>query len=54
MLPIPKYAKTNVTPPAKLKKEDTGYPENVANTQTMVTRGSGAATKGNKHSKNSQ
>ena len=27
-----------------------GYPNNVANTQTIKTRGTGAATKGNKHS----
>ena len=27
-----------------------GYPNNVANTQTVKTRGTGAATKGNKHS----
>tara|TARA_R110002012_G_scaffold201961_1_gene371029 strand:+ start:436 stop:588 length:153 start_codon:yes stop_codon:yes gene_type:complete len=27
-----------------------GYPNNVANTQTVVTRGSGAAIKGNKSS----
>lgn len=27
-----------------------GYPNNVANTQTQKTRGTGAATKGNKHS----
>jgi|TARA_R110000803_G_scaffold91588_9_gene159104 hypothetical protein len=27
-----------------------GYPNNVPNTQTVVTRGSGAATKGNKSS----
>ena len=28
-----------------------GYPNNVANTQTQKTRGTGAATRGNKHSK---
>lgn len=27
-----------------------GYPNNVANTQTQKTRGTGAATRGNKHS----
>jgi hypothetical protein len=27
-----------------------GYPNAVANTQTQKTRGTGAATKGNKHS----
>lgn len=27
-----------------------GYPNNVASTQTQKTRGTGAATKGNKHS----
>jgi hypothetical protein len=27
-----------------------GYPNNVASTQTQKTRGAGAATKGNKHS----
>lgn len=30
-----------------------GYPNNVANTQTLKTRGTGAATKGNKHSSKS-
>jgi hypothetical protein len=29
---------------------NSGYPNNVANTQTQKTRGTGAATKGNKHS----
>lgn len=28
-----------------------GYPNKVANTQTQKTRGTGAATRGNKHSK---
>lgn len=28
-----------------------GYPNNVANTQTQKTRGTGAATKGTNHSK---
>jgi len=32
-------------------KENVGYPNNVPNTQTVVTRGSGAATRGNKSSK---
>ena len=27
-----------------------GYPNNIASTQTVKTRGTGAATKGNKHS----
>jgi hypothetical protein len=31
-----------------------GYPNNVPNTQTKPMRGAGAATKGNKYSKNSQ
>jgi hypothetical protein len=31
-----------------------GYPEKAPKTQTKKTRGTGAATKGNKHSKNSQ
>jgi hypothetical protein len=31
-----------------------GYPNNVPATQTVKTRGTGAAIKGNKHSKNSQ
>lgn len=31
-----------------------GYPNNVPNTQTVKTRGTGAATKGTNHSKNSQ
>ena len=30
---------------------NSGYPNNVANTQTQKTRGTGAATKGDKHSK---
>lgn len=33
---------------------DAGYPNNTANTQTKKTRGTGAATKGTNHSKNSQ
>jgi hypothetical protein len=28
-----------------------GYPNNMASTQTQKTRGTGAATRGNKHSK---
>ena len=32
-------------------QESNGYPNNVANTQTQKTRGTGAATKGTKHSK---
>ena len=31
-----------------------GYPNNVANTQTKPSRGTGAATKGKNQSKNSQ
>ncbi len=31
-----------------------GYPNNTANIQTKKTRGTGAATKGTNHSKNSQ
>jgi hypothetical protein len=31
-----------------------GYPNNVPNTQTKVKRGTGAATRGTKYSKNSQ
>lgn len=31
-----------------------GYPNNVPNTQTKPMRGTGAATQGNKQSKNSQ
>jgi hypothetical protein len=31
-------------------ENNNGYPNNVANTQTQKTRGTGAATKGNKHS----
>ena len=31
-----------------------GYPNNTAKTNTKQTRGTGAATQGNKHSKNSQ
>lgn len=54
MASAPNYTKMNKTPPADLKKEDVGYPQKVANTQTIVTRGSGAATRGNKFSKNSQ
>jgi hypothetical protein len=34
--------------------ENTGYPTNVVNTQTVKTRGCGACTKGASHSKNSQ
>lgn len=32
------------------EKVDVGYPNNVSNTQTVVTRGSGAAVRGNKSS----
>ena len=32
------------------KKADVGYPNSVANTQTQIIRGSGAAQRGNKHS----
>ena len=38
----------------KTKDFDNGYPEDVPNTQTQKTRGTGAATKGTMHSKNSQ
>jgi hypothetical protein len=31
-----------------------GYPESIDKTQTVKTRGTGAATKGNKHSNNTQ
>jgi hypothetical protein len=31
-------------------EKNNGYPNNVANTQTQKTRGTGAATKGTKHS----
>lgn len=31
-------------------KNNNGYPNNVANTQTQKTRGTGAATKGTGHS----
>lgn len=34
--------------------ENTGYPSNTPNTQTVQTRGFGACTKGKNHSKNSQ
>lgn len=34
--------------------ENSGYPNDTPNTQTVATRGCGACTKGNKHSKNSQ
>ena len=33
----------------KGEKADIGYPNNIASTQTEVTRGSGAAQRGNKH-----
>lgn len=42
--------KANSVPP----KLETGYPENVPKTQTKKTKGTGAATKGTKHSSNSQ
>ncbi|NBW16616.1 MAG: hypothetical protein EBR82_52425 [Caulobacteraceae bacterium] len=31
------------------EKADIGYPNNIANTQTMKTRGTGAAQRGNKN-----
>lgn len=37
--------------PAPLPPNNNGYPNNVANTQTQKTRGTGAATKGTNHSK---
>ena len=33
-----------------LNPNSSGYPNNIASTQTVKTRGTGAATKGNKHS----
>lgn len=33
-----------------LNPKTSGYPNNIASTQTVKTRGTGAATKGNKHS----
>ena len=33
-----------------LNPNSAGYPNNIASTQTVKTRGTGAATKGNKHS----
>lgn len=52
--PIGKY-----TQPADYKHdmggvENSGYPNDTPNTQTVTTRGFGAATKGKAHSKNSQ
>jgi hypothetical protein len=32
------------------EKSDIGYPNNISSTQTVVTRGSGAAVRGNKSS----
>lgn len=37
--------------PANNPLGNNGYPNNVANTQTQKTRGTGAATKGTGHSK---
>lgn len=37
--------------PFKGNLGNNGYPNNVANTQTQKTRGTGAATKGTGHSK---
>ena len=33
-----------------LNPKGSGYPNNIASTQTVKTRGTGAATKGTKHS----
>ena len=47
--PIGKYTQPKVyTVP--LNKEDSGYPNNVPNTQTQMTRGGKAQTKGRGHS----
>ena len=43
-----KYGKPT---PYKGDLGNNGYPNNVANTQTQKTRGTGAAVRGNKHSK---
>lgn len=51
---MPTYKQPKPAPEAKLKKEDSGYPEGVSKTQTQKTRGTGAATKGTGYSKNSQ
>jgi hypothetical protein len=45
--PIGKYKQPR---PYTAATPNTGYPNATPNTQTMVTRGSGAATRGNKSS----
>jgi hypothetical protein len=37
-------------PPSAKVPNTSGYPNNIKSTQTQKTRGTGAATKGNKHS----
>ncbi len=44
-------AEYNQPKPAHNPLGNNGYPNKVANTQTQKTRGTGAATRGNKHSK---
>jgi hypothetical protein len=43
--------KYNQPKPSNEPLGNNGYPNNVANTQTQKTRGTGAATKGTGHSK---
>ena len=42
--PASAYSKQGLNP------NSSGYPNNIASTQTVKTRGTGAATKGTKHS----
>ena len=48
--PASAYAKPHTSTGTNLLGEN-GYPNNVANTQTLKTRGTGAATKGTNSSK---
>ena len=48
---IKDIGKYNQPKPSNEPLGNNGYPNNVANTQTQKTRGTGAATKGTGHSK---
>jgi hypothetical protein len=48
--PLNKYTQPKKYTSNLGEKSDVGYPNNVPNTQTVVTRGSGAAVRGNKSS----
>ena len=48
--PLNKYTQPKPCSHSPGEKSDVGYPNNISSTQTVVTRGSGAAVRGNKSS----